>query len=307
MRRVLSIMSIAALFLEAAHAQQSTRRPRLNRLIEVLDQGKTAFGSFVANDSFGAAEAGARTDLDFVIFEMEHQNFDMLALKDSLQFLINRKRLAESDSPAVVPTPLVRIPSNAAEQNQWIIKQALDLGVFGLVIPHMGSVEEAEAAVQFSRYAQKKGVPDYEPAGHRGVSPGGAQAFWGTRSYPEYHELADVWPLDRNGELIILALIEDERGVANVREIASRVKGIGGLFVGEVDLSTSMGFPGNPEAPDVRAAIDRVLAIGKELNVPVGSLANRGNIEDRVRRGFRFLVTGDAEAITVGRKAAGRN
>lgn len=92
-----------------------------------------------------------------------------------------------------------------------------------------------------------------------------------------------------------------------MREIAAGVKGIGGLFVGEVDLSTSMGFPGNTDAPEVRAAIDRVLAVGKELNVPVGSLANRKNIEERVRRGFRFLVTGDAETIALGRRAAGRN
>ena len=55
---------------------------------------------------------------------------------------------------------MVRIPPNARERNQWVIKQALDTGVYGLVLPHLSTVEDAQAAVAAARYPQVPGVQD---------------------------------------------------------------------------------------------------------------------------------------------------
>ncbi|MBI1875823.1 MAG: hypothetical protein HYS05_18315 [Acidobacteria bacterium] len=290
--------------------EQSAKPARLNKVISLFQQGKVAFGSFVPAGDIEAAIAARRSGWDFAIFEMEHSNFDLLGLRDSLQFLLDRKQILEQPGlgPAVVP--LVRIPANADEQNLWIYKQVLDTGVYGIVTPHFGhSVEAARAVVSAARYASAKGSPYVDPPGHRGVSPG-SFGYWGLKNWMEYYQAADTWPLNPNGEIALLPLIEDREGVEHIRDVLSQVKGIAGIFIGEVDMATSFGYPGENElsgaaAPTMREAVAKVVAACKEFHVPVGSLVNRQLVQDRVKRGFQFLVTGDAATIAAGRKAAG--
>lgn len=277
---------------------------RLNKVIDLFEQGKPAFGSFIPAGDIESAIDARRSGWDFVIFEMEHSNFDMLGLRDSLQFLLDRKQILEEEGLRPTVVPFVRIPSNTDEQNLWITKQVLDLGVYGIVTPHFGhSVETARNLVAGARYAQRKNASDMEPKGHRGVSPG-SFSYWGLKSFAEYHQLADTWPLDGRGEIALLPLVEDREGVENIREVLREVKGIAGVFIGEVDLSTSLGYPGDTNSPATRAAVEKVFAACQEFKVPCGSLASRSNVEDRVRRGFKFLVTGDETAVAAGRKAA---
>ena len=74
----------------------------------------------------------------------------------------------EKNAPLPGLLPLLhRIPPNARERNQWVIKQALDTGVYGLVLPHLSTVEDAQAAVAAARYPQVPGVQDFVPAGER--------------------------------------------------------------------------------------------------------------------------------------------
>ena len=287
-----------------ALAQMEAQEKRLNRVVRLFEEGKVAFGAFVPSGDIGAAVAARRAGHDFIILEMEHSNFDLMGLRDSLQFLLDRRQILEQPGlgPAVVP--LVRVPTNADERNLWVYKQALDLGVYGVVTPHFGhETESSMSVIKAMRYPQAKGVPDQEPYGQRGVSPG-SYRYWGLSSFIEYHERADLWPRDPKGELVFFPLIEDYEGVENLTNILNEVQGIAGIFVGEVDLATSLGYPGETNSPAVQAAVDKVLALGKEHGIPVGSLANRDNIEDRVRRGFQFLVTGDPVAIERGRKVA---
>ena len=100
----------------------------------------------------------ADSDYDMVIIEMEHEGLSFNNLRASLQFLLNRKKIAEGGGLQADPAPLVRIPPNSREQNQWVIKQALDTGVYGLVLPHLNTVEEAKAAVAAARYPQIPGL-----------------------------------------------------------------------------------------------------------------------------------------------------
>ena len=90
----------------------------------------------------------ADSDYDMVMIEMEHEGMSFNNLRASLQFLLNRKRIADAGGLQADPTPVVRIPPNTRETNQWIIKQTLDTGVYGLILPHLDTVEGAMAAVQ---------------------------------------------------------------------------------------------------------------------------------------------------------------
>src|SRR5215813_2828161 len=59
---------------------------------------------------------------------MEHEGFSFTTLRASLQVLLNRKRIAEKGNLQPDVVPMVRIPPNARERDQWVIKQALDTG-----------------------------------------------------------------------------------------------------------------------------------------------------------------------------------
>src|ERR1700747_3651064 len=132
---------------------------RLNKVIELLEQGKVVFGGAVVSPG-NPEGAIALADLGyyFIIFEMEHEGFDFPNLRVSLQFLLNRQRIAKAGSVQPDVMPFVRVPPNARGLNQWVIKQTLDTGVYGLILPHLDTVEQARAAVIASRYPQASGV-----------------------------------------------------------------------------------------------------------------------------------------------------
>ena len=121
---------------------------RYNKIIDLLEHGKPVFStSTVPNGSLDDLTYIADADYDAVIIEMEHEGFSFTTLRTSLQVLLNRKRIAEKGNLQPDVVPMVRIPPNARERNQWVIKQALDTGVYGLVLPHLSTVEDAQAAV----------------------------------------------------------------------------------------------------------------------------------------------------------------
>src|SRR5947207_11036893 len=115
--------------------------PRLNGVIRALESGKQAFTSFCQADA-ETAIAMATAKYDGIVFEMEHNPWDVRALRDSLQYMLNRRQIAQSGSLAPTVTPMVHIPPNGDEKNQFFAKQALDLGVYGIVWPHVSTAEQ---------------------------------------------------------------------------------------------------------------------------------------------------------------------
>src|SRR6266403_646073 len=144
-------------------------------------------------------------------------------------------------------TPMVRIPPNGAEKAQFHAKQALDLGAYGIVWPHISSVEEAYNAVAACRYPRLKSAPLYEPAGLRGDGPTAAVRYWGL-SQQDYYGRADVWPLNPHGEVFVILMMEDTRGIEALSDILTKVPGIGALLIGEGDLSQELGDPTHVDA-----------------------------------------------------------
>ena len=300
---LLVVLSLPPGLVQAADA-------RLNRMIELWEQGKPAIGAFARFRDGDAAIYYSQSQLDFVIFDMEHGAADFTQYKTFLQFMVDKAQLLKKGNLQPNVTPLARIPSNGSEKNQWVVKQALDAGAFGLMSPHIRNVDEARALVANSRYPQKVGAADNDPPGERGAAPAYAARYWGI-PVPEYFERADAWPLDPKGEIAVIAMIESAEGVKNIHQILTEVKGISAIFIGPNDLSTSLGYPGQMDHPETEKAAQQVLAVAKELNVPCGILVFKHNIEKRVKEGFKYLVIagtpGDTEeAARIGLKAAGR-
>jgi 4-hydroxy-2-oxoheptanedioate aldolase len=266
-----------------------TELPRLNGIIRALEQGQAAFTAFSPAE-IDAAVAMGTSKYDGVIFEMEHNPWDARALRESLQFMLNRREIATSGTLAPAVTPMVRIPPNGVERGQWHAKQALDLGCYGIVFPHISSVEEAYNAVAACRYPRLKSAERYEPAGIRGDGPTGAVRYWGL-TQPEYYARADVWPLNPKGEILVILQIEDIKGVESLDDILGKVPGIGCILIGEGDLSQELGFPRQYEHPKVLEAMAHVVKTCQAHNVVVGHPhVEAGNAERILKEGYRFLM-----------------
>ncbi|MFC4121480.1 HpcH/HpaI aldolase family protein [Nonomuraea zeae] len=282
--------------------------PRLNRVIGGLAAGEHVFASFCAPDPAAAVEFST-TDYDGLVLETEHKPWDVIALRDSLQYLLNRRQIFTAGSLAAPVTPLVRIPANGGEKSQWHAKQALDLGAYGIVWPHVTSVAEAYNAVAACRYPRLPGTPRHEPAGLRGDSPAAAARYWGV-SNQEYYARSDVWPLDPDGEILVAVMIEDQRGIENLPDILDQVPGIGLVLPGEGDLSQELGVPRQYDHPRVMESKRRILDVCAERGVAVGHPhVTADNVKQVIEDGYRFLMTAPVRSypgLDLGRALTGR-
>ena len=161
--------------------------PRLNNIIRALEAGQHALTCF-APAHVNSAIAMSASKYDGCVFEMEHNPWDGSRLRDCLQYMLNRAQIAKA---GLVPpvTPMVRIPVNGVEMAQWQAKQALDMGCYGIVFPHISTVgggrqrgrrlplsaHEERLALRAGRHPRRR--PDRRRAllGHRpaGVLPEG--------------------------------------------------------------------------------------------------------------------------------------
>ena len=292
-----------------AVAQESDTR--LNKAIELLEKGEPALGIFSGDQSLNNARLIAGSDIDFALIDMEHGPLDFETLRAFLLGLTDKRAIHEESSLQPNVTPIVRLPTNGRENLQFLAKQALDVGAFGVMYPFVTNKLEALNAVRASRYPQKTGVPDFDPPGIRGRAPANAAWYWGINAV-EYVRRADVWPLDPRGEILTIIQIENPEGVENIEEIIS-VPGVGVIFVGPSDLGITMGYPDTPNAPEIEEAILKVLKACQAKNIPVGITANAGSIERRLKQGFRFITVGgdgglrpdSATTLELGRKTLG--
>ena len=227
---------------------------------------------------------------------MEHNPYDIRTLRDCMQYMLDRAQILKSGSLAPAVAPMVRIPPNGGELNQFIAKQVLDIGVYGIVWPHVSTVEEARNAVQACRYPRPREANYYEPAGMRGDAPRDRRALLGDRP-------ADLLQARRHlaanpeGEVLVVIMCEEKRAIRNLPQMLKEVPGIGVVLIGEGDLSQDMGYPRQYDHPEVAAAIDDILAICKDAGVPCGHPhVDANNVEKLVEKGFRWLMP-----------AAGRN
>jgi len=297
----------ALLFVATSVAGQPSTPRHLNKTIERLEAGEVVFGTFASDKSPSGGAFYGGAPVDFVIYDMEHEPIDFVGFRTFLQFMLDRRQIVQKGSIQPEVTPLIRLPFYGRERNHWLIKQALDIGAFGIVFPHVSNVEEARSIVSGARYPHPADAPDAEPEGMRGYAPGIASRYWGL-SMAEYAGRADTWPLDPNGDILLILLIENQEGIENIEAIAREVKGIGVLVPSPVDLAMSYGAVADPSRqPFVDAAIQKVVDVCRSSGIPCGTLANKENVVELIRKGYRFLIVPterEFEAVRIGRGTA---
>ena len=262
----------------------------LNAVVDKLARGERVFGVSTYDLSLENARSLARSDIDYVYVDMEHGAMDFAALQTFLLAMTDKAALHADGSLRPRVTPLARLAPYGRESSDWAVKQALDLGLMGVIFPSIETVEQAEAAVSAMRYPPRRDAPSPEPRGVRGSGPGAAAWFWGLSS-AEYVRHADVWPLNPAGDLLAIMMIESAAGLDNVEAIAA-VPGVAGFYIGPSDLSNSMGVPRSD--PAVEAAIDRIVAACLAEDIACGITAGADDMPRRVEQGFRILGGGRA-------------
>ena len=239
---------------------------RLNRIIEQFEAGEAA----LANEHWR-------------IVSLEHNPF----LVDDLEAFLGE--LVDQGGTRPRLTPIVRIPHEADQAYHHVVKQILDAGAMGIVLPQVRTAAEIDALVRAMRYPPQAGAEHPEPRGRRGWGPTGARRVWNLDN-DEYARRADVWPLNPDGELLAIIMIETRESVENIDEIL-QVPGLGGVLIGPSDLSLSLGVgtpAANPRAPEVEEAIETVGQACMRHNALCG-IYTSSDVEARGAQGFKLF------------------
>jgi len=258
-------------------------------LLNLLPQFSTAQQDHRLNKIIEALETGnpAMADSEWQLIDMEHAAYSA----DRLGSILDE--LARDSDDRYSLTPLVRIPHNGDEDFAWAVKQVLDQGIFGILLPHVESREDAERFVQAMRYPPPRDSAQPEPRGIRGWGPGLAMRRWGIEDSREYYRRADVWPLNPAGELFAVAMVESARGVENIQEILRST--VSAVFVVPGDLAIDLGLGPNPPEgyhPEVLEAYAAVLAACSQQQRVICGLADSvTRLQQRLDEGWRFIDT----------------
>lgn len=218
--------------------------PRVNRLIELLDNDQPTFGLGVRTLTHEAGVATAQTPYDYLIIDFEHHPFDMGALRAFMQGLVDGGPTRSGHrTPAVVATlPVTGVTADMVWANAWQITHLLAAGVHGIILCHAETAAAAQAFVTAARYPVNTPGAAADVVGRRG---GGGQAsaaaIWGL-DVAEYMAKADPWPLNPAGELLLAVKIENVRGLAACEAITA-VPGIAMAEWGPGDMGMSLANP----------------------------------------------------------------
>ena len=268
---VLAVVGLALggdLLTSEGHAQQ---RMRLNKAIEAIENGEPA----IANRHWR-------------FIDMEHAPFS----GERLQRILAEMYDDRDDSGRMRLTPFVRVPQDGDEDFKWAVKQVLDIGAFGVFLPHVDTGEEAVRFVRAMRYPPMRGAAEPEPRGERGWGPNRAARLWGVADTTEYHARADVWPLNPDGELFAVAMIESQEAVDNIRDILAAP--VSAIIVVPGDMSIDLGLgpaPGPENHPEVDEAFRTVLeACQAQDRVICGCGDAASRLQQRIDEGWQFIL-----------------
>ena len=229
-----------------------------NPVRQKLLAGEPSFGSFLNLVSPMAAEVLIEIGYEWLAVDAEHAQWDMGSMTEAFRAI-----------EAHGGVPMTRVQSH----DPVVLAQTLDAGAMGIIVPHVSTVEQAEAIAQACRYP---------PRGQRSI--GSARATITRGQIPQM-----------NDEILVCPQIEDMEGVNNIEAIMA-VDGMDVAFIGPSDLAASMGLESSDlfVHKDHVAAIDAILAgakaNGKPAGTPIGDVAKARKL---MEQGFTFIDFGN--------------
>ena len=214
------------------------------------------FGTWISSSSLVCLDALKGLGFEWFMIDTEHAQVNPETLAAMVSILGNDG-----------PTPLVRV----GNVDQYLVKQALDSGAHGVLVPLVSTEAQAKAAVAFAKYP---------PEGVRGAAAA-ASSRYGL-------ELAS-YLRSANAETLVGVQIETKEALDHLGSIA-QVDGVDILFVGPQDLTLSLGLLDDRKNPKVRDAMRRVVeACDQHSKVPGTLVIDPEEKRVALDLGFRFI------------------
>ncbi|MGD8563026.1 MAG: HpcH/HpaI aldolase/citrate lyase family protein [Desulfarculaceae bacterium] len=230
----------------------------VNPLKRKLANGKKTAGAWAFGGNPISIEILCNAGFDWLIIDMEHGPNDIGSVAEQIRAM-----------KGTGVAPIVRAPWN----DFVIIKRILDLGAYGVIIPSINTAEEAQTAVTACKYP---------PEGIRGIAASTRAARFGQNSMGYFTKA--------NQEILVIVQIETALAVQNAETI-SQVEGVDGVFIGPMDLATSMGHLADPSHPQMAALISSVEEKVKKSHKFMGTVsASWPQAKELYERGYQFVT-----------------
>jgi len=247
---------------------------RTNHVKAKLRKGEPSFGAWLSYSTPQQARLMARLGFDWLLVDAEHGAYNPTLIADLIA------SIADAGTECA---PLVRVPHNTVEWFKW----TLDAGAWGVIVPMVNTVEEAQQAVSWAKYP---------PVGTRSIGGMFARLAFGTTDAASYARNA-------NDEILVVLQIESMEGLRNLDAIMG-VPGVDVAFVGPNDLHASLGLPPSNEGaePEFVKALEQIQASARQHNLALGIYSSGGDAAaQRVREGFQMVcATTDLSSMIAG-------
>ena len=218
-----------------------------------------ALGTWCVIDSPMVVDVMATTGLDFIIIDAEH---------GPISYETAQQMVMACESHNI--SPIMRV----GKLDEVSVLRALDIGIHGLQLPNISTVEDANNLVKFAKYP---------PIGVRGFSPYTKAGLYDVTK-------GKTLPKHANDNTLLIANVEGVEGIKNIDAI-SNVEHIDIIFIGLFDLSKSLGIPGDVENPKVIEALKNAIKTVKNNGKKIGSIAaNKNMLEQFVELGVDYIT-----------------
>ena len=318
MRLALVLVLFAAAGLTTPAPVMTQAVDRMNPIIALHEKGLPIFG--IAHPSIGRGGGGGRgraavdpaapppppppaIDLAAVAKEtVDYKRADYLYTSGTsdtfLRYIEEIKKAGGSMRTHPFTAKIGIWHANPTNVNNAIVRQ-LAAGHSNVSMEAVESAQEVRDVIKAMRFVSAGGTrPETDLEN--------AAAYWGL-TVDQYKRKADVWPINKNGELLISVIIESLVGIEKVREIAAE-PGVGQIFAGYGTLGGV--FRGDPAGREAAAA--KILAACKEFKIPCGFPANNpAEMDQRMKEGWSVFIMQRRDdagfaAVETGRKLGGR-
>ena len=231
---------------------------RENPVKRRLAAGQASVGTWLSLGSVTAAEMLVPLGFEWLTVDMEHSPLSWETVAQMVGIIAHRGGV-----------PLVRVPMNTVEN----IKRVLDLGAYGIVVPMVNSVAEAEAAVRAAKYP-----------------PTGVRSVGGILRGMRFQTDAATYLKRADDEVLVVIQAEHRQHLERAHEIA-RVPGVDAVFIGPHDMGASLGL--HPESEAMEPHFTTVLEACRQAGIAAGIHApDAAAAHRRVVQGFRFVAAG---------------
>ena len=202
-----------------------------------------------------------KSGLDFAIIDAEHAPFNPETIDQCVRV---------GDYCGL--QPIIRVQDNIPVY----IQRAVDLMPAAVLVPQVGTAEDAEAAVRAAYF---------QPKGARGLSPNTRFAGYSADNSADLTALA-------NENMCVICQAEGVEGIENLDAILS-VDGVDAIYIGPYDLSVSMGLPGKLDHPDVEQKMREIIAKARDYGKTVGTYCQTLEMAKKWQKaGLKFLTLG---------------